>query len=109
VTDARYHRRLDALEAVWGRWAEIGTKLPPHGWSAATRRPGWDVAALYAHVGLFPRAVADPPAVPQARAGDGVAGLPLNGPGRVLTAGPAGDRRPGAPVARCPAVIAARA
>ncbi|MEV6226971.1 maleylpyruvate isomerase N-terminal domain-containing protein [Saccharopolyspora shandongensis] len=57
-----YRERVDALEAVWACWAEIGAGLSEQQWSRATRCPGWDVAALYAHVGMFPAAVADPPA-----------------------------------------------
>lgn len=60
-----YLSRVDALEMVWRRWAEIGDKLSEQQWSQATRCPGWDVAALYAHVGMFPPVVADPPAVPK--------------------------------------------
>jgi hypothetical protein len=87
VRDARYRPRIDAIEAVWGRWAEIGGNLPPDEWNIATRCPGWDVAALYAHVGLFPRALADPPAMPQGTAGDPVTAVDIlrgfNAPGGV--------------------------
>jgi uncharacterized protein (TIGR03083 family) len=60
-----YLNRVDALEMVWRRWAEIGEELSEQQWSQATRCTGWDVAALYAHVAMFPPAVADPPAVPE--------------------------------------------
>jgi uncharacterized protein (TIGR03083 family) len=60
-----YLSRVDALDMVWRRWAEIGEELSEQQWSQPTRCTGWDVAALYAHVGMFPPAVADPPAVPE--------------------------------------------
>ncbi|NYH80633.1 uncharacterized protein (TIGR03083 family) [Actinopolyspora biskrensis] len=62
MSDSEHCDRIDALEEVWERWAEIGTALSEQQWSSATRCAGWDVAALYAHVGMFPPAVADPPA-----------------------------------------------
>jgi uncharacterized protein (TIGR03083 family) len=52
---------IDALEAVWWRWAEIGTGLTDTEWATPSRCAGWDVAALFAHVGVFPQAVLDPP------------------------------------------------
>ena len=64
MLDDVYHVRVDALEDVWRRWADLGAGLSDAQWSARTRCDGWDVAALFAHVGLFPRAVADPPPVP---------------------------------------------
>jgi uncharacterized protein (TIGR03083 family) len=66
-----YRARVDALEAVWARWAAVGRDLTDAQWSAATRCAGWDMAALFAHVGLFPRAVAEPPPVPEG------AGVPI--------------------------------
>jgi uncharacterized protein (TIGR03083 family) len=60
-----YRSRVDALEVVWRRWAEIGDELSEQQWSRPTRCTGWNVAALYAHVGMFPPALADPPAVPE--------------------------------------------
>lgn len=60
--DAPYRRRVAALDAVWNCWAEVGGELAEEQWSTATRCPGWDVAALFAHVGMFPRALVDPPA-----------------------------------------------
>lgn len=65
MLDDVYRRRVDALDGVWARWAEAGADLSATQWSTPTRCDGWDVAALYAHVGLFPRAVADPPPVPE--------------------------------------------
>ena len=56
-----YRERLDALAAVWGRWAEVGSALTDVEWSTPSRCAGWDVAALFAHVGMFPQAVLDPP------------------------------------------------
>jgi len=56
-----YRQRIDALEAVWRQWAEVGGGLTDADWAAPSRCAGWDVAALFAHVGLFPHAVLDPP------------------------------------------------
>jgi uncharacterized protein (TIGR03083 family) len=50
-----YSGRLDALEQTWRVWAELGDGLSEDQWSTATRCPGWDVAALYAHHSAFPR------------------------------------------------------
>jgi uncharacterized protein (TIGR03083 family) len=52
---------IEALEAVWRRWAEVGGGLTDTEWSRPSRCAGWDVAALFAHVGVFPQAVLDPP------------------------------------------------
>ena len=52
---------IDALEAVWRRWAEVGAGLTEADWLTPSRCAGWDVAALFAHVGAFPQAVLDPP------------------------------------------------
>lgn len=65
MANSRYRHRIDALEVVWRRWADIGAGLSEQRWSTPTRCVGWDVAALYAHVGMFPSVVADPPPVPQ--------------------------------------------
>lgn len=54
MTNLRYRHRIDALEMVWRRWADIGVGLSEQQWSTPTRCVGWDVAALYAHVGMFP-------------------------------------------------------
>ena len=59
--DASYLYRIDTLNAVWASWAEVGSGLGKEQWSSTTRCPGWDVAALFAHVGMFPRAIVDPP------------------------------------------------
>jgi uncharacterized protein (TIGR03083 family) len=56
-----YGQRIDALEAVWERWAEVGAGLSDAEWSTPSRCAGWDVAALFGHVGVFPHAVLDPP------------------------------------------------
>ena len=56
-----YRQRIDALEAVWKQWAGIGAGLTDAEWSMPSRCTGWDVAALFAHVGVFPQAVLDPP------------------------------------------------
>jgi hypothetical protein len=68
MTNSRYRHRIDALEVVWRRWTDIGVGLSEQQWSTPTRCVGWDVAALYAHVGMFPSALADPPPVPQGAA-----------------------------------------
>lgn len=54
--------RIDSLDEVWARWAEVGAELSEQQWSSPTRCTGWDVAAVYAHVGMFPSAVLAPPA-----------------------------------------------
>jgi uncharacterized protein (TIGR03083 family) len=46
--------RLDALEQTWRVWAQLGESLTEEQWATATRCPGWDVAALYAHHSGFP-------------------------------------------------------
>jgi uncharacterized protein (TIGR03083 family) len=61
VHDASHLRRIDALDAVWACWVDVGGNLAEDQWSTATRCPGWDVAAIFAHVGMFPRAIIDPP------------------------------------------------
>lgn len=60
MPDVQYQERVDALAAFWQRWAEIGAALSDDQWCATTRCTGWDVAALYAHVGPFAPAVAEP-------------------------------------------------
>lgn len=55
LVDDVYRGRLDALEQTWRVWAELGDGLTENQWSTATRCPGWDVAALYAHYSAFPR------------------------------------------------------
>ena len=60
VTDALFARRVDALEAAWDRWAELGAALDEDGWTSPTRCAGWDVAAQFAHVGMFPTILAGP-------------------------------------------------
>ncbi|MGH3889500.1 MAG: maleylpyruvate isomerase N-terminal domain-containing protein [Pseudonocardiaceae bacterium] len=54
LMDDVYLGRLDALEQIWQVWAQLGDELTEEQWSAATRCPGWDVAALYAHYSVFP-------------------------------------------------------
>lgn len=67
-----YLGRLEALEQIWWVWAELGEGLTEEQWSVATRCPGWDVAALYAHHSVFPLAMSAP--LPP---GDGPVGEPL--------------------------------
>lgn len=69
-----YRERIDALEAVWRQWAEVGGGLADVEWSRPSRCAGWDVAALFAHVGLFPHAVLDPP---QAHGGEPVTAVAI--------------------------------
>jgi uncharacterized protein (TIGR03083 family) len=71
MVDTQYRDRIDALMAVWRRWADVGEGLSEEQWSAPTRCTGWDVAALYAHVGMFPRAIVAPSAL------DDVGGEPV--------------------------------
>jgi uncharacterized protein (TIGR03083 family) len=52
--DDVYLDRVDTLERIWQIWAELGDSLAEQQWSAATRCPGWDVAAVYAHYSVFP-------------------------------------------------------
>ncbi len=77
VTRWQFRCRVDALEAVWRRWAAIGEELSERQWSAVTRCPGWDVAALYAHVGMFPPAITDPPSMPSGASGDPVTAVDI--------------------------------
>jgi uncharacterized protein (TIGR03083 family) len=50
-----YSGRLDALDETWRVWAELGAGLTGEQWATATRCPGWDVAAVYAHHSVFPQ------------------------------------------------------
>lgn len=63
MNDVRYRDRVDALDATWARWARTADGLTGDGWARPSRCAGWDVAALYAHVGLFPYAVRNAPPV----------------------------------------------
>lgn len=56
-----YLGRLEALEQIWWVWGQLGEGLAEEQWSVATRCPGWDVAALYAHHSVFPVAMSAPP------------------------------------------------
>lgn len=60
----RHHNRTAALDAVWTTWARTAETLATGDWSRPSRCAGWDVAALYAHVGLFPFAVCNAPPPP---------------------------------------------
>ncbi|MBP2371684.1 maleylpyruvate isomerase N-terminal domain-containing protein [Pseudonocardia parietis] len=64
VHDVRYRDRVDALDATWAAWARIAATLTGNDWASPSRCAGWDVAALYAHVGLFPHAVRNAPPPP---------------------------------------------
>lgn len=52
--DDFYGSRVDALEEIWGVWAELGAGLDEKQWRTESRCPGWDVAACYAHHSLMP-------------------------------------------------------
>lgn len=65
VTESVFGRRVDALAATWRRWADLGSSLTEPQWRAPTRCTGWDVAAQYAHVGMFPAVLARPLPVPE--------------------------------------------
>jgi uncharacterized protein (TIGR03083 family) len=67
-----YDRRLDALEQTWAVWARLGAGMSEEQWSKGTRCDGWDVAALYAHHSVFPRALTALPPL-----ADGPAGEPV--------------------------------
>jgi hypothetical protein len=67
-----YLDRLDALDQIWWVWAQLGDGLTEEQWSRATRCPGRDVAALYAHHSGFPLAMSAPPPLV-----DGPVGEPL--------------------------------
>ena len=87
MIDALYRNRVDALEAVWRRWAETGATLSERQWSHATRCTGWDVAALYTHVGMFPPAIAAAQPMPEGAPADPVTAVNIlrgfNDPGGV--------------------------
>jgi uncharacterized protein (TIGR03083 family) len=70
--DEIYRGRLDALEQTWRIWADLGSGLTEDQWSTASRCPGWDVAALFAHHSEFPLALDAPPPRPEGPAGQPV-------------------------------------
>ena len=55
-----YLARLDTLEQAWQVWIDLGKNLTDEQWSTATRCPGWDVAALYAHCSVWPLSMNTP-------------------------------------------------
>ena len=59
-----YRDRVEALEETWACWARTSRTLADDGWARPSRCAGWDVAALYAHVGMFPVAVRNAPLLP---------------------------------------------
>ena len=59
--DETYRTRLDALEATWATWGELGESLTDAQWSTPTRCTGWDVAAVYAHHSVFPLVMSEAP------------------------------------------------
>lgn len=64
MEDVPYRDRVDALDSVWACWAGTAGTLTGEGWARPSRCAGWDVAALYAHVGMFPHAVRNAPPLP---------------------------------------------
>lgn len=42
------------LAEAWEAWATAGESMTQAAWEQPTRLPGWDVAALYAHVSTWP-------------------------------------------------------
>lgn len=87
---SRYEHRVDALAGTWRVWGSAGQSLTDDGWTTATRCPGWDVAALYAHHSLLPVAIAAGPPPPGGQSsGEPIdaAGLlrRFNAPGGVAT------------------------
>lgn len=64
VGESRYLERVDAVAVAWSCWAATGSGLDAAGWATPSRCDGWDVAALFAHVAMFPRAVLHAPAPP---------------------------------------------
>ena len=51
---------IAALRETWAIWARTGAQLDADGWRRPSRCPGWDVAALFTHVSLFPLALDGP-------------------------------------------------
>lgn len=86
-----YTDRVDALEQTWRVWGMLGQSMTDETWTAATRCPGWDVAALYAHHSAFPVAMSTPPPSSDDRsAGEPLGAVDLlrryNAPGGLATA-----------------------
>ncbi|MFI7597899.1 maleylpyruvate isomerase N-terminal domain-containing protein [Actinoplanes sp. NPDC049681] len=54
-----YEATVAGVAQTWNAWAALGDDLDTDGWATPTRCPGWDVAALFAHVSMFPRAFAE--------------------------------------------------
>lgn len=73
--DDVYLGRLGALEQTWQVWAQLGDSLTEQQWSAGTRCPGWDVAALYAHYSVFPLAMSAP--LPEGLVGEPVTAVEI--------------------------------
>jgi uncharacterized protein (TIGR03083 family) len=70
-----FSARLDILEQTWSVWADLGSGLCERQWTTPTRCTGWNVAAVFAHVSMFPLALGGPgPPVPD------------DSPGTLLTA-----------------------
>ena len=77
LMDDVYLGRLDALEQIWQVWAQLGDSLTEEQWSAGTRCPGWDVAAVYAHYSAFPLAMSAAPPLPDGPVGEPVTAVEI--------------------------------
>jgi uncharacterized protein (TIGR03083 family) len=78
-----YEVRLAVIDQLWQQWASLGDRLSPAEWTTPSRCPGWDVAALFAHVSIFPVSVLGPPPDPR---DDSTSGSPDGPTGGVLSA-----------------------
>jgi uncharacterized protein (TIGR03083 family) len=54
-----YEATVTGIAQTWNEWAALGGGLDTDGWATPTRCPGWDVAALFAHVSIFPVILAE--------------------------------------------------
>ena len=91
MTRPDYAHRVEALAGTWRNWGMLGQSMNDAGWAAATRCPGWNVAALYAHHSQFPVAMsAAPPPSPANPAGEPLTAAELlrrfNAPGGLAAA-----------------------
>lgn len=64
-----YDAHVTALGQTWQVWSKLGGSLAEAQWTVPTRCTGWDVACLYVHHSLFPRALSAP--APRSGAGPG--------------------------------------
>jgi uncharacterized protein (TIGR03083 family) len=54
-TGSEFDDRCGTLGATWRAWGATLSDMPSEAWAAPTRLPGWDVAALAAHHGMYVR------------------------------------------------------